>query len=258
MQIHHSTNASQPPYLPTFPPENKFSAGLKESKPQSKKHTSQNYIDAKFYFESLVFNPIYSPAAAAKKYFEAWPNLHAEPLRESNRRQSYKTWKAFYGDKAKDTRRMFKLFACLDRPCRYIVTAKDLNLSKEYENPAKFYDKNVNLAWKDGIKQLFNTKNRNNLIWYKLECNLKTHAHVFADHDAAFNHLPRGTTKQHKVRLIETPEDATEYLFKPSLTYTEANLAIWIQARRDYPTPKHLPRVSSFCNLPNSRTWGKA
>jgi hypothetical protein len=247
---------SSTPYLPTFPPEkNNFAAELKV---QSKKHTSQNYIDAKFDFESFVYNPIYSPAAAAKRYFEAWPTLHAEPLRESNRRQSYKTWKAFYGDKAKDTRRMFKLFACLDRPCRYIVTAKDLNLPKEYENPAKFYDKNVNLAWKNAIKLLFNTKNRSNLIWYKLECNLKTHAHVFANHDAAFNHLPRGTTKQHKVRLIETPEDATEYLFKPPLTYTKANLAIWIQARRAAPAPRQLPRVSGFCNLPNSRTWGKA
>ncbi len=259
MHTHFSTdNATTAVYLPDFA-QNNFAAESKEVKPPSKRqHTTQDFIDSNFYFESLVYSPIYSPAAAAKKYFEMWPAIDAEPLRYSNRRQSYKTWKAFYGDKEKDTRRMFKFFGCVDRPCRYIVTAKDLNLPQEFENPARFYDKTVNAAWKEAISHLFNTKNRNNLIWFKLECNLKTHAHVFANHDAAFNHLPRGTTKQHKVRLIETPEDATKYLLKPPMTYTEANLAIWIQARRDYPKPRQLPRVSGFRNLPNSRTWGKA
>jgi hypothetical protein len=247
-------NATTAAYLPPFAAENYFRAETKEVQPQSKKrHTQQDFIDAKFYFDSLVYNPIYSPATAAKKYFSTWPDLHAEPLRYSKRRQSQKAWKAFN----LDTQRMFKFFGCVDRPCRYIVTAKDLNLPQELENPARFYNKTVNASWKEAISQLFNTKNRNNVIWFKLECNLKTHAHVFANHDAAFNHLPRGTTKQHKVRLIETPEDATKYLLKPPMTYTKANLAVWIQARRDYPTPKHLPRVSGFRNLPNSRTWGK-
>jgi ribosomal 50S subunit-associated protein YjgA (DUF615 family) len=221
---------------------------------KSKKHSREDFADATFYLYSLVHNQMLSPDAAAKKYIKTYPHIDAEPLRFSNRRQNYKAWRAFNAD----TQRMFKFFGCVDRPCRYIITAKDLNLPQEFENPALFYDKDVNQAWKDAINQLFNTKNRNNVIWYKLECADKIHAHVIAGHDAALLHLPRGTTKPHKVRLIETPEGAIEYLLKPPMTYTPKNLAIWIQARRDYPAPKHLPQVSAFRNLPNSRTWGKA
>lgn len=224
-------------------------------KKAAKKHTAEDFANAAFYFDSLVYNPMLSPASVAKKYMEAWPKLHAYPLRYSERSQSQKAWRKFN----KDSQSMFKLISCLDRPCRYIVTARDLNLPQEFESSTRFYDKAVNEAWKEAISQLFKTKNRNNVIWFKLEVgeNGKIHAHVFASHDAALNHLPRGTTPQHKVRLIDTPEDAVSYLLKPALSYSTEHLALWIQARRNCPKPKKLPRVSAFRNLPNSRTWNK-
>jgi hypothetical protein len=271
MHLNHSTFSPSPshfvppgefnPDLLIFPANRSWKTEhLRNSYPaeDERRHTKEDFSAAKDYLKRLVKDLTLSPLEAAAEYEAAWPTITAEPLRESNRRQGQKAWRAFYGEKEGDTQRMSKLFSCLDRPCRYIVTAKDLNLPQELEISAGFYDKAVNEAWVKAIEKLFNTKNRNNVIWFKLEVgeNGKIHAHVFASHDAALLHLPRGTTPQHKVRLIETPEGAVSYLLKPALSDSPEHLAIWIQARRAY--PKQLPKVSRFRNLPNSRTWGKA
>lgn len=264
-QIHSSSYHN---YAPEAAPEHAFSnfAQVESTSWQNEPtehpkrvHTAEDFANAAFFLDSLVANPMLSPAAAAQRYVETHPNIDAYPLRYNERRQSQKAWRAFYGKKEKDTQRMQKLFACLDRPCRYIITAKDLDLPKEFENSAKFYDRAVNQAWKTAIETLFNTKNRNNVLWFKLEVgeSSRTHVHIFANHDAALTHLPRGTTPQHKVRLIETPEAAVSYLLKPALSYSTEHLALWINAKRQH-SGKHLPRVSGYRNLPNSRTWGKA
>jgi hypothetical protein len=249
-RVDYNTKTSLP--LPSQPVNSETPSHTQATE---KKHTAEDFANAAFNFYKLVYNPIYSPDTVSQLYQEAHPDIDAEPLRYSERRQSQDAWRKFN----RDSKSMFKLFACLDRPCRYIISAKDSNLPQEFESSTRFYDKAVNEAWKKAIEKLFKTKNRNNMIWFKLEVgeNGKIHAHVFADHDAALNHLPRGTTPQHKVRLIETPESAVRYLLKPALSYSTEHLAIWVQARRDYPKPKQLPRVSGFRNLPNSRTWNK-
>lgn len=271
--------ATLPPY---FVPDSEFNADLlvfpaverrswetehlRNSHPvadEYHRHTREDFDAAKKLLGSLVANLTLTPIEAAESYEAAWPTLTAEPLRESNRRQGQAAWRAFYGEKDGNTQSMTKLFACLDQPCRYLITAKDLNLPPKFEKSARFYDREVNEAWKMAIKKLFNTKNRNNVIWFKLEVgeSEKIHAHVFANHDAALNHLPRGTTPQHKVRRIPTPkdaEDAIKYCFKPGLSDSTEHLALWIEAKRQLPEGKQLPRVRGYVNLPNRRTWGKA
>lgn len=215
------------------------------------------FRESKDYLMSLMYDLTVPTLEAAQLYMYEWPDIEAEPLRNSPQDERQTAWKKFN----RKTRPAQRLFGSLDVASLYTLHAEHLGLPAHYGHAENFplgsYDPELRAAWLKAIRKQF----KGQTYFYKFENATRFHVHLIASHDAGLLHLRRDGEVIKAIKPGEE-EKVLTYLYKPHATYTEANLEMWIRARREaaYYTEstahtKNLPKACNYVGLISASKW---